>query len=196
MNVGRRQAPVLETERLRLRAHRLGDYAACVALWTDPRVTQFISGKPSTPAQTWSRMLSYGGHWSLLGFGYWAVVEKTSGSYVGELGFADHTRDIDSMRDLPEAGWVLVPAMHGRGFATEALRAALRWADTTLEAARTVALISPENTASLRVAEKLGYRETAKSSYANKPTSFFERNAVKACPEQPKRVYRYRRAIG
>jgi RimJ/RimL family protein N-acetyltransferase len=61
-----------------------------------------------------------------LSYGYWAVEEKTSGRYVGELGFADFKRDIvPSIEGMPELGWALVPQFHGKGYATEALRAAV-----------------------------------------------------------------------
>jgi RimJ/RimL family protein N-acetyltransferase len=72
--------------------------------------------------------LRYVGHWSWLGFGYWLVEEKTSGQFVGEVGFADYKREIEpSIDDVPEIGWVLVPAMYGRGYATESVRAAIDW---------------------------------------------------------------------
>src|ERR1700736_1329189 len=111
-------APTIETARLLLRAHRPADFAARVAMWTDPVVTRFIGGKPSTEQQTWARLLNYAGHWALLGFGYWAIEEKASGAFIGELGFADFKREIDpAMRDVPELGWTLASAAHGRGYA-------------------------------------------------------------------------------
>ncbi|MFZ1017693.1 MAG: GNAT family N-acetyltransferase, partial [Candidatus Cybelea sp.] len=79
---------------MRLRGHRKDDLAACVAMWADPIVTKYISGRPSTVQQTWSRLLTYVGHWNLMGFGYWAIEEKSSGDFVGEAGLADFKRDI------------------------------------------------------------------------------------------------------
>src|SRR5579875_2663294 len=88
-------APVLETERLRLHGHRLADFADSAALWTDPLVTRFIGGRPSTPDEVWSRLSRYIGHWTALGFGYWAVRERASGRFAGEVGLADFRREID-----------------------------------------------------------------------------------------------------
>src|SRR5579872_7110534 len=81
--------PILETDRLKLRGHRLEDFEACAAVWADPAVVRYISGKPSTRTQSWLRMLAYGGHWQHVPFGYWAVEEKKTGRYIGDVGFAD-----------------------------------------------------------------------------------------------------------
>jgi len=100
----------------------------------------------------------------MLGYGYWAVEEKASGRYVGELGFADFKRDIQpSVNGMPELGWALVPQMHGRGYATEALRAAVSWGDVHFGRVRTVCIIHRDNEASLRVAAKLGYQTLLRS---------------------------------
>src|SRR5262245_44423452 len=88
-------APVIETERLILRSHRRDDYAALAAMWAEPKVGQFILGRPSTAEESWARLLRYIGHWQLMGFGFWALEEKASGDFIGELGFADYARDID-----------------------------------------------------------------------------------------------------
>ena len=65
--------PVLETERLILRAHRLDDFPAFAAMWAEPLTVRYISGKPSTENQSWMRLLTFSGLWPLLGFGIWAV---------------------------------------------------------------------------------------------------------------------------
>src|SRR5215469_12995657 len=80
--------PVLETERLRLRRHRVEDLADCLSLWGDPDVTRFIGGTPASEEEVWARILRYAGLWSLLGFGYWRIEEKASRGFVGEVGFA------------------------------------------------------------------------------------------------------------
>ncbi len=73
--------PKLETQRLILRAHRIDDFDACSALWSDTNVVRYISGVPSTPEETWSRFLRYCGYWQMLGFGYWVLEEKNSGEF-------------------------------------------------------------------------------------------------------------------
>jgi RimJ/RimL family protein N-acetyltransferase len=170
------EIPVLETPRLILRPHRLSDFEASFAMWSDPIVVRHITGKPSTEQASWGRMMNYLGLWHLLGFGYWAVEEKSSGQLVGEFGFADFKRDLQpSIRGLPELGWALASHVHGKGYATEGLRAALAWGDANLKASRVVCLIDPENLASFKVAAKLGFMEQAKTTYGGKPTVLYSR---------------------
>ena len=169
-------APALDTSRLSLRVHTVADYADSVALWGDPQVTRYIGGRPFAPDEVWSRLLRYAGHWSLLGFGYWVVRETATGRFVGEVGLADFKRDLEPSFDgVPESGWVLAPWAHGKGFATEAVRAALSWAETELGAKRTVCMVDVGNVASVRVAEKCGYREWCRASYKGADAILFER---------------------
>jgi RimJ/RimL family protein N-acetyltransferase len=113
-----------------------------------------------------------------LGFGYWVAEEKSTGNFAGELGFADYKRDIEpSLKGLPEIGWVLASHAHGKGYATEAVRAIVVWGDAHFSSPRTACIIAPENLASIRVAEKCGYRELQLANYKGKPTMMFARDA-------------------
>ena len=170
------EIPVVETERLRLRGHRLEDFADCASMWADPIVTRFIGGKPFSEEEAWTRFLRHIGHWSLMGFGYWVVEEKHTGSFVGELGFADFKRDIQpSLKGMPEMGWALVSKVHGKGYATEAAGAAVAWEEAHLGSGRTVCIIHPENLASIHVAEKCGYKEFRRTTYKGHATIMFVR---------------------
>lgn len=169
-------APVLETDRLRLRAHRADDYATCLAIWSDPAVIRFIGGVPFDGEQVWDRILRYAGLWSLLGYGYWAVEEKASGRYIGDIGYADLKRDMaPSLDGMLEFGWVLAPHSHGKGYASEAIAAVTAWSEQHLGDLRAVCIISPENAASIRVAEKAGFREWQRTTYHGHPTVVFSR---------------------
>jgi RimJ/RimL family protein N-acetyltransferase len=160
-----------------LRGHTLADFDECAAMWGDALVTRHIGGRPSTEEEVWARVLRYAGLWALLGYGYWAVRERDTGRFVGDVGLADFRRDITpSLGDAPEAGWVLAPWAHGRGFATEAVRAVLAWSDAHLAAPRTVCLIDPGNAASIHVAEKCGFREHARGTYKGEESIILERD--------------------
>jgi len=168
-------APSFTTERLAFRAHELGDLPDVEALWADPVVTRHIGGRPFTAEETWHKVLRNVGHWALQGFGYWVVHERATGAFVGEVGLADLHREITpSLRGLPEAGWVLSPAAHGRGYATEAVSAVLAWGEAHLSAPRTVCIIDPDNTASRRVAHKCGFVQVADTTYHGAPALPFE----------------------
>jgi RimJ/RimL family protein N-acetyltransferase len=168
--------PTLKTERLVLRGHRREDLAECSAMWGDAAVTRFIGGRPFPRDEVWTKLLRYVGHWAVMGYGFWVLEEKGTGRFAGEVGFADFHRDIEpSLEGSPEIGWVLAPWAQGRGLATEAVRGALEWGSKHLPSQRTVCLISPENSASIRVAEKCGYREFRRTTYKGTPTLLFER---------------------
>jgi RimJ/RimL family protein N-acetyltransferase len=147
-------------------------------MWAHADVTRYIGGRPFTEEETWARFLRYAGHWDVLGFGYWAVEERASGEFVGEVGFADYRRDIEPpIHDTPELGWVLLPEFHGRGYATEAVRAAIEWGGSHLANPSTVCLIHPENRASIRVADKCGFRQFCLTTYHGQPAALYRRIA-------------------
>ncbi len=171
-----RDVPVLETDRLVLRGHVPDDLADCTAIWGDPLVTRFIGGQPLSREQVWVKLLRNVGHWSLFGFGFWVVCDKGSGSVIGEVGLAEFKRDIQpSFEGTPEIGWVVAPRAHNRGFATEAVRAALGWFESQFGGRQTVCLIDPGNVPSLRVAAKCGYRERSRATLRGQPTIVLER---------------------
>jgi RimJ/RimL family protein N-acetyltransferase len=81
-----------------------------------------------------------------------------------------------SFGEAPEAGWVLAAWAHGKGFATEAMRAAHAWSDAHLErAAHTVCMIAPPNTASIGVAIKCGYVDDGRATYKGSEDRLFRR---------------------
>lgn len=168
--------PVIETERTILRPHRLADFDAYAEMWADPVVTRFIA-KPRTREESWQRFLRHAGSWSLIGYGFWAVEEKATGRFIGEAGFHDLKREIEpSIEGIPEAGWGFVAAMHGKGIASEVVGAVVAWGDRRFSG-RTVCIIDPVNGASLRVAEKNGYREIDRTTYHGEPTILLERHS-------------------
>jgi RimJ/RimL family protein N-acetyltransferase len=173
-------APRLETERLILRGHELGDVEAVHALWTDPAVIGPIGISPATAQDAWTRVLRYVGHWELCDYGYWAIEERASGRFVGELGFADWRRGVPVLAECPESGWVLASAAHGRGYAGEALRAALAWGDRRF--GRTICVIGPDNAPSLRLARKHGYRQIGETT-------------LPVAPEHPQLVFQRARPM-
>jgi RimJ/RimL family protein N-acetyltransferase len=158
-------AVIVETERLRLRGHTTADMDASAAMWRDPEVVRFISGKPSSREDSWGRLLRYVGHWAALGYGFWLIEEKATGLFVGEGGFGDFKREIEKPFDAPEQGWSLAPSAQGKGYAFEAMYAAVKWGEAHFGRTDFVCMISPQNTPSMKLAEKLGYRRFDQVAY-------------------------------
>ena len=168
--------PVVETSRLRLRGYRAGDFESWFAMSQLPAFHRYLSPEPMPAEEVWKLLLRSAGHWLIMGYGFWAVEEKATGRFVGGLGFLNLKRAIDPpLGDAPEIGWVLHPDVHGLGYATEGVTAALAWAESHFGPVRTVCIIDPDNEPSLRVAARFGYREYARSTYHGAPIVLLER---------------------
>ena len=91
----------------------------------------------------WRRIATYLGHWTLRGYGHWAIEEKASGRFVGYSGLWNPEGWPE-----PEVIWSLTADAHGRGYATEAARAGARVRLSRNLGWRTrVSFIAPENCA-------------------------------------------------
>lgn len=167
---------MINTERLILRRHTLQDTDLVFQLVTDPAVLQSMGGLPPSREDAWHRLLRYAGHWSLLGFGMFAVFERDTNQFIGEVGLADFQRGLsDDFDGVPEAAWVFTGHSHGKGFALEAMTAALNWFDEQAFSSRSVCLIEPRNTASIRLAEKLGFTCNGQGYYRSHDVNKYER---------------------
>ncbi len=166
--------PLIETTRLHLRPLTIDDFASVRQLWAHADVVSFISGTPSTPEESWARLLRYIGHWTVFGFGYFAILDKADGRYLGECGLMEFLREIKpSLAGSAEAGWVLRPDAWGRGLATEAMNAVLGWYGARSDAQPLSCIIAPDNAASIKVAARLGFVLDAETLYRERPTLVF-----------------------
>ncbi|MGN6155358.1 MAG: GNAT family N-acetyltransferase [Sphingomicrobium sp.] len=171
-----RNAPRLETERLILREFRVDDLDSHAATLGDSDVMRFIGGKPMTREDSWRRLCSGVGSWQLIGVGPWAVELKSDGRMVGHCGFFEFQRDIEpTLRGEPEMGWIFDRSVHGQGIAFEACARALLWADEMLQAPSYPAIISLENVASMKLAQRLGFVRQEDAIYRDEPIALFRR---------------------
>jgi RimJ/RimL family protein N-acetyltransferase len=92
-------------------------------------------------------------HWKEHGFGLLVIEDKETGALVGRSGLHYHR----IWPDEPEVGWLIETAWQGRGFATEAGAACVTWAFDQLGFDRLVSICTPDNLASRRVMQKLGF---------------------------------------
>jgi RimJ/RimL family protein N-acetyltransferase len=170
------KAVIIETPRLILRPHAQDDFPSMVRLWSSPDVTKYTAGnKPATQEEVWQRLLRYAGLWPLLGFGYFAATLRENGVFLGEAGLADFHRQIEpSMAGFAEAGWALLPDHWGNGYAFEAVSAILAWYAATNTPRPVVCIMNPENTASFRLAVKLGFKDKVQTEYSGNPCLMME----------------------
>ncbi|MEP3071544.1 GNAT family N-acetyltransferase [Maricaulis sp.] len=143
---------VLETDRLILRQPDLSDFEPLCELMGDETVTRFIGGVQD-PAQVWRSLCGIVGHWELRGYGFFSVIEKGTGTWLGRVGpWYPHGWP------QPEIGWSLNRLSWGQGYASEAGAACMDFVFDTLGWRDVVHLIDSDNTPSQRVAERLGSR--------------------------------------
>jgi RimJ/RimL family protein N-acetyltransferase len=158
-----------------LRTHTTHDFDDCAAMWGSAEVARYTVGTPSPPQDVWFRLLRYAGHWALLGWGYWVITDRMTGSFLGEGGFADFHRGMPEVDGFPEIGWALAPHAWGRGIATEAVDAMLAWSDVNLATAETRCIIDPDNVASIRVAARCGFVSIGNAEMASGSVGVFNR---------------------
>jgi RimJ/RimL family protein N-acetyltransferase len=147
-------APELMTDRLILRQWRADDFAFLRELDTDPEVMRLLDG-PRTYEQTEKQFNKDAVGLALRGIGKWAVELREGGTLVGRVGLSA----VDSLMSFSpalELGWRLSSQHHGKGYATEAARAAITYGFDVLEVDRIAAFTVPHNHASIGVMRKLG----------------------------------------
>ncbi len=157
LRLSRVDIPTLTTPRLILRApDPITDLDYMAAYNADAEAMRFI-GDGSVQGREDARVALEGfvAEWDRWGHGRWTVALRSTGVPIGNCGFVRWREGEEDER--PELASGFVREAWGRGYATEAARAALRWAFTTLPFDQVVALTHPANVASQRVLAKLGF---------------------------------------
>jgi RimJ/RimL family protein N-acetyltransferase len=150
---------MLHTERLRLRPPTIEDVDALVTWQSLPEVCTYLPYAPRTREEVAAKIGTYdGGHW---------LLERLDGSPIGEFMLFRSDAELD-------LGYVLHPSAWGAGYATEAAGAVLAWAWEAYDDDHIVAIIDPENGASRRVLERLGFDETGSGTDPLGPFVRFE----------------------
>jgi RimJ/RimL family protein N-acetyltransferase len=168
----------LRTERLLMRAWRESDLDDYAAMSADPAGMRYIGeGKTVDRAEAWRAMALFAGHWALRGYGLWALELRAGGSFVGRVGLWRP----EGWPGL-EVGWALARSHWGQGYATEAGSAAIQFAWDVLRAGEVISLIQPENTASQRVAERLGMHLRGRQMLASREVLVYERSRAPGAP--------------
>ena len=138
----------LHTARLLLRQWRDDDFAAFAELSADPAVMEYLVPLPGWVARKRA-------HWEKVGFGQWVVEIPDEASFVGVVGLETVSYEAP-FTPAVEVAWRLARAYWGKGYATEAARAALDYGFDELGLIEIVALTVSANWRSRRVMERLG----------------------------------------
>jgi len=143
--------PVLETPRLILRANRPEDFEPYAAFYASDRA--LLRGGIKSRYEAWVQFAAEIGHWALRGYGFWAVEEKATGDYCGQVGLWN-----PEGWPAPEVGWLMTGGKEGKSIAFEAACRARQYAFETLGWPEVASCISDGNTRSIRLAERMGAR--------------------------------------
>jgi len=157
---------ILETNRLILRTWTQTDADALFEIMRDARVMRYLAdGKPFTSEQTKDFLIWAENYQLENGFCRWKIIEKSSGEVVGSCGFArpHGTEEV-------ELGYLLAQKHWGKGFATEAARAAMLYGFGKLNFREIIAMTDLENTASQKVLEKIGFARRGVEAYGGEET--------------------------
>lgn len=159
--------PTLRTERLTLRPLRESDRADVREIFSDPALVKYLGAAARQPG--WAdtmidHRLAYDGP---AGTGHWAFVEDETVVGIG------HLKPSDLPGGLPEVGWYLATGRHGRGLASEATGALLSHGLYTLRMPAVWALVHKENSASLRLADRLGFLDVGTREHHGDPNHVF-----------------------
>jgi RimJ/RimL family protein N-acetyltransferase len=148
--------PELRTDRLLLRGWRAEDRERFAQMGADAEAMRFYPAM-LTRAENHARVDQYEREWSRDGFGKWAVEIPGVAAFAGSIGLAVPAFEA-AFTPCVEVGWRLAREHWGRGYATEAARAAIEFGFTQIELDEIVAFTVRANTRSVRVMEKLGMK--------------------------------------
>ncbi len=146
----------------------------------EPAVFRHFGPEPMGMEECWRRLMAAVGGWQLNGFGGWAVERKSDGRLLGMTALFTAWRDLEpEFGNQPEMGWIFATEAHGQGLAFEACRTVIDWTEATLAPTQLWAIIAPDNLASLKLAEKLGFVREADGTYKGEPIAVVRRPATK-----------------
>ncbi|MBO9517958.1 MAG: GNAT family N-acetyltransferase [Porphyrobacter sp.] len=159
--------PVLQTERLELRAPVASDFKANMAI-VSHEITGRYLGSQSSPADHFARFCRNAGSWLLYGYGFFALRLRGEEGLIGTCGVFHSFRGLGpDFDDQPEAGWILRHDQVGRGLALEAMSAVLDWFASEHGRQRIVCMIEPPNEPSIKLAGKLGFTPMREAQMPN-----------------------------
>jgi RimJ/RimL family protein N-acetyltransferase len=144
---------MIETRRLILRVMKKDDAKELLDIFSDPIAMQYFGGVIFDRARMDKWVLSNLDHQAKYGFSLYSVILKDNNEIIGDCGL--ETDEIDGEL-IVGIGFDFKQACWGRGYATEAAMAVLKYGFTQFDFDRIRGWIDPENVPSRRVAERIG----------------------------------------
>ena len=155
---------ILETERCLVRETTPEDAEAFFQIYSEPSITEFMENLYPDPEQEKAYIRDYRKNvYEFYGFGVWTVVEKASGMGIGRAGLSYREGC-----EIPELGFVIGVPRQRKGYAREVCSAILQYGWEELGFTEVQALVEPENQASLRLCDGLGFRREREVTMENK----------------------------
>ncbi len=145
---------ILETDRCVIRETVVEDVKDFYSIYAVPSITKYLEDLFEDPEEEIEYTKTYREKvYALYGYGIWTILSKSDGSVIGRAGITDREGF-----DLPEIGYLVAAPFQRQGIAEEVCSAILRYAKEELGFDAVQVLTEPENTASVRLCEKLGVR--------------------------------------
>lgn len=171
---------MLITDRLELWRPAASDHAELCAMMQSEVTRRFLGTWQPTPADMHARLLRNAGSWALYGYGTFMVRERgvkgRNARIVANCGVFHSWRGLgEDFDDQPEAGWIVAEDRAGLGYAGEVMQAVLAWFDAEHGPRRTVCVIDPANTPSIKLADRFGYLPLRDTEFGGDPIRLFER---------------------
>ena len=145
---------MIEIDGLIMRSLQGSDLDALTVIWSDSEVTRFLPSRGAAIARdkVEKALESFVEHWQKREYGIWAIIEPDSSKMIGYCGlrYLDEIEEVELVYGLARAYW-------GRKITTKAARAAISFGFEVANIEKIVAMVLPDNFASKRVIEKLGF---------------------------------------
>jgi ribosomal-protein-alanine N-acetyltransferase len=171
---------LFETERLYLREILPSDAESMFEMDSDAEVYKFLGRKPIRDiAQSKKMIESIREQYKNNGIGRWAIVEKESDSFIGWTGFKLEKENYNGHKDFYDLRFRLLRKYWGKGYITEATKAAIEYAFTELKIPEICSMTLVSNLKSQRVLDKLGLQLVEKFKYQGDDITWYKRNNKK-----------------
>ncbi|MBS0423814.1 MAG: GNAT family N-acetyltransferase [Proteobacteria bacterium] len=164
---------ILETQRLILRPLQAEDFEALCVLDSDPDVRSYFPEGVLNSEEVRTELARYIRAWHTNGFGLFAAIEKQNNQFIGRCGFAKLSSG------EVEFGYLFLPTYWGKGYATEASQALLKWATKHMPVDHITGFAPANHLASIRVLEKCGMKFVKMGNYRDIACAFYRFDIIK-----------------